>query len=318
MSTRRAFCVGLRTEGRVAGRKRIDIIVNPAAGGRRNGLFDAVLRALHDGGAFVRCLDTEYPGHATELAAMAAAEGRADVIVAAGGDGTINEVARGLMATGVPLGLLPLGTANVLAIEAGQTLDARSVADTLLYGEAKLIGTGLVNDALFLLMVGIGFDGVVVSNIEPLQKRRFGKLAFIWEGLKHWIKGPGASLKVEINGRSDEQLHGIAWVVVTNARHYAGPFVLSRTTDVTRPGLDVFLFHAGSRLAFVLYFLGLAVGVVEAMPWVTRVRAGTLRVWESGASPGAVRVEVDGDAVGACPVSIQAGEKILRLIVPRR
>ncbi|MEQ9517940.1 MAG: diacylglycerol kinase family protein, partial [Parvibaculum sp.] len=274
----------------MTGRKRIDIIVNPAAGGRRNGLFDAVLRALHDGGAFVRCLDTEYPGHATALAAEAAAEGRADVIVAAGGDGTINEVAQGLMGTGVPMGVLPLGTANVLAIEIGQKLRVRSVADTLLHGDAKLIGTGLVNEELFLLMVGVGFDGVVVSNIVPTQKRRFGKFAFIWEGLKHWLKGPASALEVVLEGVS----HRVAWMVVTNARHYAGPFTLSRTTDVTSPGLDVFLFRSGSRLAFALYFLGLALGMVHAMPWVQRVSASSLLVSPKVAGDASYRVEVDG------------------------
>ncbi|MEQ9143406.1 MAG: diacylglycerol kinase family protein [Parvibaculaceae bacterium] len=293
----------------MAGRKRIDIIVNPAAGARGSGLFDAVLRRLNEGGAFVRCFDTEAPGHATELAARLAHEGHADVIVAAGGDGTINEVARGLLGHPTPLGVLPLGTANVLAIEIGQKAKARQISDTLINGNAKLIGTGLVAGEIFLLMVGAGFDGRVVGAIRPAMKRRLGKLAFIWEGLKAWVSGPAADIELEVDGVPCRA----AWVVVTNARHYAGPFVLSRRSDVTRPGLEVFLFRRTSRLAFAGYFLGLVLGRVANMPGVTRIDARHVYFREM---PG-VPVEVDGDTWGVVPVTIEQGERFLRLVVPQ-
>eukprot|EP00439_Symbiodinium_sp_Y106_P087602 s1_g138.t1 len=293
----------------MTGRKRIDIIVNPAAGSRNGGLFDAVLRQLHDNGAYVRCFDTEGPGHAAELAAKCAREAYADVIVAAGGDGTINEVARGLLGHPTPLGVLPLGTANVLAIELGQKLRARSVADTLLHGDAQLIGTGLVNDEMFLLMVGAGFDGEVVGAIRPQTKRRFGKFAFVWEGLKAWVKGPGHAISANIDG----VLHDAAWVVVTNARHYAGPFVLAPAANIAEPRLQAFVFSKSSRLAFAGYFLGLALGQIARMPGVAVFEFANLELSSSDQVP----VEVDGDAYQPLPLTISHGTRFLRLVVPQ-
>lgn len=293
----------------MSGRKRIDIIVNPTAGSRNNGLFDAVVRRLHDKGAFVRCFDTEGPGHASELAAKCAQEAYADVIVAAGGDGTVNEVARGLLGHPTPLGVLPLGTANVLAIELGQKREIGSVADTLLYGDAKLVGTGLVNGETFLLMVGAGFDGAVVGAIKPSMKRRFGKLAFVWEGLKAWLKGPGHSVSVLLDG----DLVDAAWVVVTNARHYAGPFVLAPTADIAEPRLQAFIFEKHSRLAFAGYFLGLSLGQMARMPGVRVSCFQELSL--SGAAP--VPVEVDGDTYQNLPVTIRQGTQFLRLVMPQ-
>jgi len=293
----------------MSGRKRIDIIVNPAAGARNGGLFDAVVGCLSDQGAFVRCFDTEAPGHATELARMSAKQGYADVIVAAGGDGTINEVARGMLGYPTPLGILPLGTANVLAIELGQRDHAKAVAHTLLHGDATLVGTGLVNDEMFLLMVGAGFDGAVVGAIKPAMKRRLGKLSFVWEGLKEWIRGPGRAISVLVDGAPLEA----AWVVVTNVRHYAGPFVLSPTADISDPHLEVFLFQKSSRLAFVGYFLGLGLGRVAHMPGVQVRKFQRLELLSEFPVP----VEVDGDVYKDLPVTITQGTQFLRLVVPR-
>ncbi len=292
----------------MSGRKRIDIIVNPAAGSRNGGLFDAVLCGLQDEGAIVRCFHTEGPGHATELARQCAMEECADVIVAAGGDGTINEVARGVLGSPVPLGVLPLGTANVLAIELGQKIRASTIVQTLIYGDANLIGTGLVNGEIFLLMVGAGFDGEVVKAIRPKMKRRFGKLAFIWEGLKAWMKGPAHPISVEIDGEAQKA----AWVVVTNARHYAGPFVLAPTADIVDPHLQAFLFTSSSRFAFAGYLVGLALGQVARMPGVRVIRFREL-VLSSAVD---VPAEVDGDAYQALPLTIRQGTQYLRLVVP--
>jgi len=293
----------------MSGRKRFDIIVNPVAGSRDDGLFDAVVQQLRQGGAQVRCLETERPGHATELAATAAALDQADIVVAAGGDGTINEVARGLLGYSMPLGILPLGTANVLGIEVGQRARAKSVVDTLLFGEANPIGTGLVGGEVFLLMVGVGFDGRVVGAIRPAMKRRLGQFAFIWEGLKAWAVGPGAEIQVEIDGVHEKA----AWVLVTNVRHYAGPFTLSRTTTILEPGLEVFLFRRRSRLAFAGYFFGLALGRVAAMPGVDVVHGKEIKI----SSQASCEVEVDGDARDPLPLVIEQGTGFLRLVIPR-
>lgn len=289
-------------------RKSIHIVVNPAAGSRHGGLFEYVTALLKKDGAAVSVEETTGPGHATVLAYRAASSGQADVVVAAGGDGTINEVARGLLGFGTPMGIIPLGTANVLAIEIGLKIKARAVADMLLFGEAQLIGTGDIDGDLFLLMVGAGFDGRIVHGIDPRLKRRFGKGAFVWAGLCEWLRGPGVPLDLVVDGRREKA----AWAVVTNARHYAGNFVLAPEADITWPGLDVFLFRKPGRLAFAGYLLALGLGRAGALKSVTVRRARHIDFL----GPEGVPVEVDGDERGYLPRTVTQGTRFLRLVMP--
>lgn len=289
-------------------RRLIHIIVNPTAGNRNRALLDRVVALLRAQGADVTIEETRAPGHATELARAAARRGETDVIVAAGGDGTINEVARGLMGQGVPLGILPLGTANVLAIEIGLRPRAEEIAAMLRGGPAELIGTGLVDGAVFLLMAGIGYDGMVVQGIDPRLKRLWGKGAFIWSGLKEWVRGPGRDIRLVVDGREKRA----AWVIVTNARHYAGPFVLAPQSDIALPGLTVFLLHDGSRFGLVRFLAALAFGRVARSRRVEILPARHIDV----TGPVGLAVEVDGDAHGHLPLTIEQGTQFLRLVVP--
>ncbi len=290
-------------------RRSVHIILNPAAGARRRGLLDAVVERLKRGGADVTLDLTERAGHATQLARRAAERGEADVIVAAGGDGTINEVARGLLGQGVPLGIIPLGTANVLAIELGLRPRAAEVADMLLSGPAHLVGTGVVDGEIFLMMVGIGFDGVVVHAINPRLKRLWGKGAFVWAGVKEWLRGPGRDIRLVADGREKRA----QWAIVVNGRYFAGPYVLSREGDISQPGLTLFLFRKGGRFALVRYLIALGLGRMAKLPDVEIMPARQVRFLE----PEGLEVEVDGDARGNLPQTIEQGTRFLRLVVPQ-
>lgn len=292
----------------MASRRLIHIIVNPTAGARHRGLLDKVIARLEAAGARVSVEKTQRAGHGVDLARDAAQTSGADVIVAAGGDGTINEVARGLLGRGVPLGIIPLGTANVLAVELGLGARAARVADTLLTGPAHLIGTGLVDGQLFLLMVGAGFDGAVVHGINPRLKRLSGKGAFVWAGLKTWAGGPGRRIALNVDGRHEVA----AWVVITNARYYAGPYVLAPQTDISQPGLYVFLFRNGGRWAFARYLAALALGRAGRLADVDVKPARRIEI----AGPAGLPVEVDGDARGYAPQTVERGVQFLRLVVP--
>jgi diacylglycerol kinase (ATP) len=289
-------------------RRFIHIILNPTAGTRNRALLDKVVGRLRASGADVTIELTQAPSHATELARAAARTGSADVIVAAGGDGTINEVARGLLGQGVPLSIIPLGTANVLAIEIGLRPRAEEISAMLLGGPAELVGTGLVQGKIFLMMAGIGFDGEIVHAIDPRLKRLWGKGAFIWSGLKTWVRGPGRDIRLVVDGREKRA----AWAIVMNARNYAGPFVLAPDQDITQPGLTLFLFRKGSRFSFALYLIALGLGRV---PSLRNVEVLPARHTEFS-GPEGLAVEIDGDARGYLPQTIEQGTQFLRLVVP--
>ncbi|MDR3498985.1 MAG: diacylglycerol kinase family lipid kinase [Parvibaculum sp.] len=289
-------------------RRSVHIILNPVAGARRPGLLHAVIERLSQAGVLVTVEETTGPGDATRLARAAVDRGNSDVIVAAGGDGTINEVARGLLGQGVPLGIVPLGTANVLALELGLRARAGDIADMLLSGPAHLIGTGLVEGRIFLMMVGIGFDGVVVHRINPVLKRLFGKGAFVWAGVKEWTKGPGRDIRLIVDGREKRA----AWAIVINGRYFAGPHVLSRGGDISQPDLTLFLFKNGGRFALIRYLIALGLGRVERLSDVEVLPMRMAHFF----GPEGLEVEVDGDERGYLPQTIEQGTHFLRLVVP--
>lgn len=292
----------------VALRRSIHIVLNPVAGARRAGLLHAVVERLRRAGAEVVVEETSGPGDATLMAQRAVMRAKADVVVAAGGDGTVNEVACGLLGHSIPLGVIPLGTANVLALELGLRPHADDIADMLLCGPAHLIGTGLVGGRVFLLMAGVGFDGVVVHRINPRLKRLWGKGAFVWAGVREWARGPGRDIRLIADGCEKRA----AWAVAMNGRYFAGPHVLARGGDISRPGIALFLFHGMSRLAFLRYLIALALERVERLADVEVLAVRHVRI----VSPEGLEVEVDGDARGVLPQVIEQGSQILRLVMP--
>ena len=171
------------------------------------------------------------------------------------------------------------------------------------------LGTGLVDDELFLLMVGIGFDGAVIRGVNPALKRRFGKGGVIWSGLKVWWHGPGADIRLVVDGREKRA----QWAVVLNGRYFAGPYVLSRKGNFAMPGLTLFLFQKGSRFALVRYLIALGLGRVERLSDVEVLSARRIEVQENAA----VCVEIDGDDRGHLPLVIEQGRQMLRLVVPQ-
>src|SRR3712207_1505364 len=155
------------------------IIGNPNSGraGSR-GYLERCAKILRSGGLDVDVLNTEHPDHATELATLAGDR----LVVAAGGDGTVNEVINGL-GKNATLGILPLGTANVLARELGLPLDVEQACRRILNGERTQIDIGVATDRggaerRFACMAGVGFDAHVVRAVTPRLKNYLGTLAF--------------------------------------------------------------------------------------------------------------------------------------------
>ena len=148
-------------------------------------------------GMRIELAETHWAGHATELARDAAAAGTR-LIVAAGGDGTIAEVAKGVAGTGAHLGIIPLGTANVLAHELALPFSPRAVAAALAFGRTCLLWPGLAQgpgaERLFVQMLGVGLDAQVVHAMSLPLKRLLGKGAYVaqtGDRRQRQCRGPG-------------------------------------------------------------------------------------------------------------------------------
>jgi diacylglycerol kinase family enzyme len=150
--------------------KRILILHNPTSGRRRAGLLRATVACLLRRGVAVELFETRRAGEAEERTAELG--DRYDVVVAAGGDGTVREVANGLVGKGQPLGVIPIGTTNVLAGELCLPRSPEALAAVLAEGRSTRVHPGLLNGRRFLEVAGVGLDAWVVAAIDLERKRR--------------------------------------------------------------------------------------------------------------------------------------------------
>ena len=171
---------------------------------RRHERLQAVLTELGKRGLRPRLEETRARGDAVKMAQQAVRQG-ASLVVAAGGDGTIAEVAEGLRGSKTQLGILPLGTANVLALELGLPRAPAALAETLIGGRIRWLRPGLVTFAdgsnrLFVQMLGMGFDAAVVSALDLGLKRRLGRAAYVLQAARELTRYRFPACVVELDG----------------------------------------------------------------------------------------------------------------------
>ncbi len=290
-------------------RLHILVIHNPVAGWQRRGKLRRVVRYLRLAGARVTELETEAPGDATGKARAAE---DFDVIVVAGGDGTVNEVINGLGENSLPVAFIPLGTTNVLAWELGLPRSPDALARVILEGRTRRVFPGIVNGRRFVLMVGVGLDAWAVERVHLGLKRYLGRLAYVgavfsFSFLGTFRYGP---YRVHANGEEFEATS----VVVTRARRYAGPFVIAPEADLEERFLTVVAVNLRGFANVVRYGAAVAFGRIDSLPDVKVVR--TTRVTITG--PEGDPVQGDGDLFERVPFKVSVDEKPIHLIVPGR
>jgi diacylglycerol kinase (ATP) len=293
-------------------RRRLLVIHNPVAGGGRPGLLERSLRELEALGCGLRICATEKIHGAREVAERESLEA-VDAVVAAGGDGTINEVINGLCARAVtppPLAILPLGTANVLAREIGAPRTPQALARMVVSGPARAIALGQVGERRFVQMLGVGLDARVVDGVDRnlALKRRIGKGAYLWHGLVELRRFADRGYQVTIDGES----HQAHWVIVANGRFWAGRFLVASGASLAVPTFQVCLFQASSPWSQLRYGAGLLTGRLEGCPGYRVIPA--TRVTIEG--PAGEAVQGDGDLIARLPVEIRVLPEALSLIMP--
>jgi YegS/Rv2252/BmrU family lipid kinase len=292
-------------------RRRALVIVNPAAGRARSSRrrLERIIAGLERRGCAVV---VHWAGPtAGEIERLAReAEPDVDIVVAAGGDGTINAVANGLAlaARDMPLAVLPFGTANVLAREIGLPRDPESLAELIATGPIRPIWPGRIGDRLFLTCAGSGFDAEIVAAVVPQLKRRFGRLAFAWAIARGVARYHAHDLVV----RCGDGEHAAATVIAAKGRFYAGSWIIAPQANLAEPALDLILCRRSGRLAVLRYLVALPLGRLPCRHDVTVLRCRSARL--SAAEP--LPVQADGEIVGVLPVTLGIAERPLRLARP--
>lgn len=265
----------------------------------------AFLRAA---GADVTVQETLRVGHATEIARGAAGLGF-NVVLAAGGDGTINEVINGIYGSSVRLAVLPMGTANVLANELDLPFSARKLAETILAARTRDIWLGRMDETrCFSLMVSAGFDAEVAKAVKPRIKRLLGKGAYVLETLKAVISYRSAGFDVTIDG----VCHKAASVIVSKSHFYGGRFVCAPNASIFDRTLYVSLFTKGGPVNLMRYLAALVLKRLHRLPDVLLVKARHVAISGPAGSP----LQFDGDAGGMTPTAISLSGAPVQVIVP--
>lgn len=291
--------------------RRLLVVHNPAAGGGRQRRLERCLGSLEAQGCALRLRATERLQGARGVLESETLE-EVDAVVAAGGDGTINEVINGLSTHPAPppLAVLPLGTANVLAREIGAPKGPQALARMIAAGPARAIALGQVGERRFAQMLGIGLDARVVDGVDRnlALKRRLGKGAYLWHGLAELGRFAKQSYQVTIDG----ERHRAHWVIVANGRFWAGRFRIAPAASLGEARLQVCLFQDGAAWARFRYGAGLLTGRLDGCPGYRVIAAERLTV----EGPVGEAVQGDGDVVARLPVEVRVLPRALKLIMP--
>ena len=278
------------------------VIFNPTAGRRRAHLLWRVLDVLSANGIRLDLAETRHAGHAAALAREAAAGG-ARLVVAAGGDGTIAEVVAGLAGSTARLGIIPLGTANVLAWELGLPFAPHAVASALAFGRTRTLWPGLARTPegarVFVQMLGVGLDAQVVHRLSLPLKRAVGRAAYVAQTLREVARYEFAPLRVRLDG--DDVT--VAGVIVSKGRLYGGRYTLAPLARPHEPGFTVALFDRAGPLSALLYGAALPLNLLPHAPGVRLVRAHRVEIL-GGDAAGGSPAQADGDPAGRTPVSV--------------
>ena len=285
-------------------RRRLLVIRNRRAGHDDQRQVDRVADALAARGAHAAIVET---ASVAELDAVLRDCGDAEAVVAAGGDGTLRALARAALATGleIPIGLIPVGTGNVMAAELAIPSQPAALADMLMRGPAHSVSVSDANGEPFLAMCGAGFDAGIVRGLSHSLKQRFGRAAYVGPVLKALLPRPRL-FDVEIDGKH----YSASWVVVANARRYGGGFSIAPAASARVAGLHAVLLQATSRSGRIAELAAIAAGIPQRCPSIDIVACRNVRI--SSAQP----IEIDGDYLGEAPLDVRAAVASVSIITP--
>lgn len=252
---------------------------------------------------------TDHAGEAHELAARFAAEGQ-PIVIAAGGDGTLNEVVRGLAGSPTILGVLPAGTMNVFAREMGiPYANLERAFELIEHGAIQEIDLFEANGSPFMQMAGVGFDARVIEETSWEAKKMLGPLAYLLAAVKVLGEKPPQMEIVCADGRRES---GVA-VLAGNGALYGGQFKFFPKADNRDSKLDVLVYKEAGYKLVLDSLRGLALGGIDLMESTCAFQAADFTVHAEREVP----VEVDGEWVGRfTEVRFRQSAAKLRVLAP--
>ena len=251
---------------------------------------------------------TSHSGEAEAMARRAVEEGFAR-IVAAGGDGTVSQVANGLAGSNAILGVLPMGSVNVFAMELGLPLhNLQRCWDIIEDTNLRLVDMPSANEKYFVQLAGVGLDAQVVKETSLAFKRSFGPLSYLISAAQIAARQP-PKLFFESEHTSVEEG---SFVLVGNGRLYGGPFPFFKQAVIDDGLFDVVIFKRLGYLEIIRYLQDVVFSADIKVPEIEYFQTRQLRITSEQDVP----LELDGELAGNCPVDFRIRKRALRVLAP--
>ena len=271
--------------------KSIAVVFNPKGGSAKAGVIENLKKALEARGfKLVQYTTSAAPGSARDLALQASAEG-VDIVIACGGDGTVCQVAEGLMGSETPMAVLPGGTGNLFARAFSSVPDPERLVDLIINGHPQRLDMvslkyqGLGTDAveleqLYLVAVGLGKISDAISGASPEMKRRFGKLTYVVRVLKACLSPRPVNYSISTVSAGGQKSVSKAHASALFALNAVPPTMatLSRACNASDGLIDVVAVRATGFFSLLLFTLRLALGRPDQSPHYLRLRASSVRI----------------------------------------
>ena len=290
----------------------IAYIVNPKSGATSTKMIGRRFeRYLVKRGFEVRGSLTTSLSHACELATDAAVDYDCAMVIVAGGDGTVREVAHGLEGSDKPLLIMPCGTENLLANELGFNEKLKTLIRIFEAGYMRPLDLGNVNGRCFTSIAGFGFDGEVVKRVSEQRDGHINHFDYFWPIWRTFWGYEFAPMKVRVDG--DEIYDGPGLVFVGNISRYAVGLQILHYADFGDGLLDVCIYKCASRLHLVKH------SMMTVLKHHAKCRDVIYRQGKNitvSSDVNRIRTEIDGDPGPALPVEISVIPQAVKCIVP--
>lgn len=256
---------------------------------------------------------SERAKHTTELAKKAV-DANYDVIVAAGGDGSIMEVVTGIIGSKAKLGIIPYGTGNMLALNLEIPLNINKTLDSIITGKTTKIDIGKINDhKYFAFMAGCGFDAKIIDETSREKKKKLGLLAYYIEGLKQLLKVNHSNFKIKLDNKKIIKAKALTVIIANSANIIGNSFSLAPFASMKDGLLDLIIISPKTQPEFLKLLWKL----------ITRINTDKnnkpkyfqAKKIEIKSKP-VLLVQADGDIIGKTPVKIQVLPEAIEVIVP--
>jgi diacylglycerol kinase family enzyme len=301
------------------------LIYNPTSGLKRHRRFAEIehaVRILKESGITAEMAPTTGRYAARNIARHAVDQGRG-MVIACGGDGTINEIINGLAGSHVPMALLPAGTANILAKELGIPWDIPHAARLISTGIIRRIALGLAiptggnhsaalsqTGRYFLCVAGAGPDGALVNAVDEGLKKRAGQLAYWAEGARLLFRYSFPRIRVRSSGVERKA----TIIVVGRTAHYGGPFKITTGASLFEDSFEMLTNSTRSRLRYIACLPALWFGKIRQMRGIETWKAAEVICEANGT--GLVYAQVDGEPIGPLPIIFRIVPDAISLVTP--